>query len=157
MTKSSNVNFDVAAVRNDFPVLKQEIHNHPLVYLDSAATTLKPQCVIDAISDYYGKYSANIHRGVHQLSELATDKFEKARDVLQNFIGAEKREEIIFTSGTTASLNMIALGYGRANLQKGDEIIISEAEHHSNIVPWQFLCEQIGCVLKVAPKNNHGE
>ncbi len=150
-------NFDINKIREDFPILKTEIYGKPLIYLDNAATTQKPQCVIDAVTNYYLSENSNIHRGVHYLSELATKKYENARNTIQKFINAEKSQEIIFTRGTTESLNLFASSFGRMFLKAGDEILISTMEHHSNIVPWQMLCEQIGCVLKVIPINDEGE
>lgn len=149
--------FDVLKYRSDFPNLHINVHGKPLVYLDNAATTLKPRCVIDTMNGYYSIGTANVHRGVHFLSEQATAAFEYSRQVLQQFLHAKKAEEIIFTKGATESLNLIAQSYGRHFLKKGDEIVISHMEHHSNIVPWQMLCEQIGCVLKVVPINEQGE
>ncbi len=149
--------FDIQRYRADFPNLKITVHGKPLVYLDNAATTLKPRCVIDAMNTYYTTGVANVHRGVHYLSEQATAAFEYSREVVRQFLQASKIQEIIFTKGATESLNLIAQSYGRHFLNKGDEIIISHMEHHSNIVPWQILCEQVGCVLKVVPINPQGE
>jgi len=149
--------FNVQKLRQDFPNLNLQVHGKPLVYLDNAATTLKPRCVIDAMNAYYTRGVANVHRGVHYLSEQATAAFEFSRQVVRQFIHARRVEEIIFTKGATESLNLIAQSYGRNFLKKGDEIIISHMEHHSNIVPWQILCQQIGCVLKVIPINDRGE
>jgi cysteine desulfurase/selenocysteine lyase len=149
--------FDVHKYRADFPNLKVNVHGKPLVYLDNAATTLKPRCVIDAVHTYYSIGASNVHRGVHYLSEQATAAFEYSRQIVRQFINASKVDEVIFTKGATESLNLIAQSYGRAFLKSGDEIIISHMEHHSNIVPWQLLCEQIGCVLKVIPINDQGE
>jgi cysteine desulfurase/selenocysteine lyase len=149
--------FDVAAVRRDFPILAEEINGHPLVYLDNAATTQKPQCVIDTVEAYYRSRNANIHRGVHSLSEQATAAFEGVRETVRAFINAASAAEVIFTRGTTESINLVAQSYGRSRLKAGDEILIGESEHHSNIVPWQLLCEQIGSILKVAPINDAGE
>ncbi|MCR9066293.1 MAG: cysteine desulfurase [Cytophagales bacterium] len=146
-----------AKVREQFPILHQEINGKPLVYFDNAATTQKPQVVIDAISGYYSGYNANIHRGIHHLAEKATSAFEQTRKGIQRFLNAAKQEEIIFTYGTTDGINLIAQTYGRAFLNEGDEIIISTMEHHSNIVPWQMLCEEKGCILKVIPINDEGE
>lgn len=150
-------NFDVQKYRADFPNLKINVHGKPLVYLDNAATTLKPRCVIDAMNAYYVTGVANVHRGVHYLSEQATAAFEYSRQVVRQFLHARKVQEIIFTKGATESINLIAQSYGQKFLNKGDEIIISYMEHHSNIVPWQILCEQKGCVLKVIPINEKGE
>jgi cysteine desulfurase/selenocysteine lyase len=148
---------DVAAVRRQFPVLERQVKGKPLVYLDNAATAQKPQAVIDALVDYYSRYNANIHRGIHTLAEEATAAFEATRDAAQRFIGAGAREEIIFTRGTTESINLVAATWGRANIQAGDEIIISTMEHHSNIVPWQVLCQEKGATLRVIPINDAGE
>jgi cysteine desulfurase / selenocysteine lyase len=149
--------FDVNRYRAEFPNLKTIVHGKPLVYLDNAATTLKPRCVIDAINAYYVTGVSNVHRGVHFLSEQATAAFEYSRQVVRQFLHASKVHEIIFTKGATESLNLIAQSYGRHFLKKGDEIVISHMEHHSNIVPWQMLCQQTGCVLKVVPINERGE
>ena len=148
---------DVMAIRQQFPVLNREVKGKPLVYFDNAATTQKPQTVIDVLADYYNGYNANIHRGIHTLAEEATAAFELSRDAVQQFINAATREEIIFTKGTTESINLVAYTWGRQNIQAGDEIIISTMEHHSNIVPWQILCQEKGAVLKVIPVNDHGE
>ena len=138
-------------IREDFPILSERVNNRPLVYLDNAATTQKPQCVIDAIAEAYGKWNANVHRGVHHLSQVATQKHEQARKILASFIHAHSEEEIIFTKGTTDSINMLAFSFGEAMLSEGDEIIVSQLEHHSNIVPWQMLCERKKAILKVIP------
>jgi len=148
---------DVQKIRKDFPVLKRKVHGKPLVYLDNAATTLKPQSVINAVSHHYSMESANIHRGVHHLSELATSAYEKTRETVKKFINARSTKEIIFTRGTTDSINLVCQSYGRSFLKKGDEIIITAMEHHSNIVPWQILKDEIGCILKVVPINKQGE
>ena len=147
---------DVVRLRQDFPILRREFDGRPLVYLDNAATTQKPWPVIDAERHYYAHYNANIHRGVHRLSQEATEAYEAARDKVQAFIHAAQREEIVFTSGTTASINLVASSYGAA-LQPGDEIVVSEMEHHSNIVPWQLLCQRSGAVLRVAPIDDAGQ
>ncbi len=149
--------FDVDDVRKDFPILHQEINGHPLAYLDNGATSQKPRAVIDAVRDYYEKHNANIHRGVHYLSEQATQDYEAARDTAQRFINAEDRCEIINVRGTTEAINLVAQSYARPRLEPGDEIVISTMEHHSNIVPWQMLCEQTGAKLKVAPISDEGE
>ena len=149
--------FDVERVREDFPNLSREVQGKPLIYLDNAATTLKAQVVIDAVTDYYAKYSANVHRGVHTLSEEATIHYEGTREKVRSFINARDKSEIIFTSGTTAAINLVAQSFGRSHLREGDEVLISQMEHHSNIVPWQILADQIGIVLKVAPMNEKGE
>ena len=143
--------------RADFPILKTEIYNRPLVYLDNAATTQKPQRVIDAISDYYLSTNSNVHRGLHYLSEKATAAQEQARQVVQKYLNARSPREIIFTKGTTDSINLVAFSFGEAFIQPGDEIIVSEMEHHSNFVPWQLLCERKGATLKVIPFDDNGE
>jgi cysteine desulfurase / selenocysteine lyase len=148
---------DIPAIRQEFPILSREVKGRPLIYLDNAATTQKPQRVIDAIIHYYTYYNANIHRGIHTLAEEATAAFEQTRDAVKEFIGAGSREEIIFTKGTTEGINLVAYTWGRKNIQEGDEIIISHMEHHSNIVPWQLLCEEKKAVLKVIPVNDAGE
>jgi cysteine desulfurase / selenocysteine lyase len=148
---------DIAAIRREFPILNREVKGRPLIYLDNAATTQKPQQVIDALIHYYTNYNANIHRGIHTLAEEATADFEQTRDAVKSFIGAGSREEIIFTRGTTEGINLVAYSWGRKNIRTGDEIIISNMEHHSNIVPWQLLCEEKGAVLKVIPINDNGE
>ncbi len=150
-------NFDVERIRKDFPILNEKIHGRPLVYLDNAATSQKPQMVIDALTRYYAEQNSNIHRGVHYLSQLATREYEDARVKIQHFINAADSHEIIFTSGTTAGINLVALSYGRKFVHAGDEIIISTMEHHSNIVPWQMLCEQTGATLRIIPINDAGE
>ncbi len=147
--------FDVQKIREDFPILQRKVNGYPLVYLDNAATTQKPQVVIDSIVDYYSNYNANIHRGVHSLSQEATDAFESARQKIQKHFNAKNPYEIIFTSGTTHGINMIASGFS-GFIGKEDEIIVSAMEHHSNIVPWQMLCEKTGATLKVLPMNKEG-
>ncbi len=149
--------FDVTAVRRDFPILAQQIHGKPLAYLDNAASSQRPQSVIDAISHYYEHDHANVHRGVHTLSQRATDAYEGARDVVRRFIHAKDTKEIIFVRGTTEAINLVAQSFARPQLQPGDEILISGLEHHANIVPWQLVCEQTGAVLKVIPISNAGE
>ncbi len=148
---------DVYAIRRQFPVLNREVKGKPLVYFDNAATSQKPQSVIDALVNYYSGYNANIHRGIHTLAEEATLAFESTRDAVQQFINAESREQIIFTRGTTEGINLVAYTWGRQNIKAGDEIIISTMEHHSNIVPWQILCEEKGAVLKVIPISDEGD
>jgi cysteine desulfurase/selenocysteine lyase len=148
--------FDIDKIRAEFPILKRTVNGKPLVYFDNAATSQTPQIVIDAIVDYYSNYNANIHRGVHTLSQEATDKYEEARIKLQKHFNANKSHEIIFTSGTTHSINIVATGFSSL-LKKGDEVIVSALEHHSNIVPWQMLCERTGAILKVIPMNEEGE
>jgi cysteine desulfurase / selenocysteine lyase len=148
---------DIAGIRREFPILNREVKGKPLIYLDNAATTQKPREVIDALIQYYTNYNANIHRGIHTLAEEATAAFEMTRDVVKDFIGAFSREEIIFTKGTTEGINLVAYTWGRKNIHAGDEIIISTMEHHSNIVPWQILCEEKNAILKVIPINDAGE
>ena len=148
---------DIASIRKDFPILNEVINGKQLVYFDNAATTQKPSVVLDALSGYYEHYNANIHRGIHHLAEKATAAFEDSRKRLQAFINAPSAEQVIFTYGTTDSINLVAQTYGRKFLKKGDEIIISTMEHHSNIVPWQMLCEENGCILRVIPINEEGE
>lgn len=147
---------DINKTRQDFPILKRQVNGKPLVYFDNAATSQTPQQVIDVIVDYYSNYNANIHRGVHALSQEATDKYEEARLTIQHHFNAEKAHEIIFTSGTTHSINLVANGFATL-LQKDDELIVSALEHHSNIVPWQMLCEKTGAILKVIPMTLEGE
>jgi len=149
--------FDVNKIRQDFPILAEKIRGKDLVYLDNAATCQKPQAVIDSIVQVYSHDYANIHRGVHTLSVRSTDKFEAARTKVKNFINANSDKEIIFVRGATEAINLVAQTYGKANIKAGDEILITAMEHHSNIVPWQMLCEQTGAVLKVAPMNHQGE
>ncbi len=149
--------FDVARVRQDFPILATKVHGKPLVYFDNGATSQKPQCVIAAIEHSYRAENSNIHRGVHHLSEQATAAYEAARGKLRGFINARSDKEIIFVRGTTEAINLVAQSYGRAFLKAGDEIIVSAMEHHSNIVPWQMLCEQVGAKLRVIPINHDGE
>jgi cysteine desulfurase/selenocysteine lyase len=147
---------DIETIRKDFPILKRKVNGYPLIYLDNAATSQTPLQVINVIVDYYSRYNANIHRGIHTLSQEATDAFEKARRTIQNHINAQESHEIIFTSGTTHSINLVANGFG-SFLSKNDEILVSAMEHHSNIVPWQMLCERTGAKLKVIPMNHLGE
>jgi cysteine desulfurase / selenocysteine lyase len=148
---------DVHSIRKQFPILEQQVKGYPLVYFDNAATSQKPQVVIDALVNYYTGYNANIHRGIHSLAEQATAAFEATRDAAQAYINASSREEIIFTRGTTEGINLVAYTWGRQNVKAGDEVIISHIEHHSNIVPWQILCEEKGATLKVIPVNSEGE
>ncbi len=148
--------FDVQKVRADFPILSQKVNGKPLVYFDNGATSQKPQVVIDAISKYYSEINANIHRGVHTLSQLATDAYEASRNTIQNHLNAKHNHEIIFTSGTTFGINLVANGFASL-LKVGDEVMVSALEHHSNIVPWQFLCEKTGAKLVVIPMNEKGE
>lgn len=148
--------FNVEATRKDFPILNRTVNGKPLIYLDNAATSQTPQQVIDVIVDYYSNYNANIHRGVHSLSQEATDAYEQSRIKIQKHFNAKQSHEIIFTSGTTHGINLVANGFSSL-LKKGDEIIVSALEHHSNIVPWQMLCERTGAILKVIPMNTDGE
>ncbi len=151
------VSFDVEKIRKDFPILKELVHGKPLCYLDNAATTQKPQAVIDSIVKYYSTINSNIHRGVHYLSVTATDAFENARTKVKNFINASSEKEIVFTRGATESINLVANSFGRNNLNNGDEIIISGMEHHSNIVPWQLIAAEKKAVIKVIPITDEGE
>jgi len=148
--------FDAARLREEFPILHQTVRGRPLVYLDNAATTQKPRAVIDALVAYYERDNANIHRGVHLLSQRATDAFEKARGKVARFLGAAETREIVFTRGTTEAINLVAQSFGRAHVGPGDEIVITALEHHSNIVPWQMLCEEKGARLRVAPIDDDG-
>lgn len=148
--------FDVNAIRAQFPILSRELDGKPLVYLDNAATTQKPQCVIDAIVDYYSTCNSNVHRGAHQLADEATRRYENARDIIADFINAGSRNEIIWTSGTTESINVVAHGLG-LRLKAGEEVLVTEMEHHANLVTWQQACKQAGAILKVAPINDAGE
>lgn len=159
MTQTATIqkSLDVYSIRQQFPILNREVKGKPLVYFDNAATTQKPQSVIDALVNYYTEYNANIHRGLHSLAEEATAAFEATRDAIQQFIHAASREQIIFTGGTTEGINLVAFTWGRQNIKAGDEIIISTMEHHSNIVPWQILCEEKDAVLKIIPINDEGE
>jgi cysteine desulfurase / selenocysteine lyase len=149
--------FDVERVRRDFPILDQKVRNHPLVYLDNAATSQKPLAVIEAVSRYYLHDNANIHRGVHELSQRATRDYEEARAKIQRFINAGSDREIVFTGGTTGAINLVAQSYGRSHVREGDEIVLTTMEHHSNIVPWQILAEEKGARLKIAPVDERGE
>ncbi|RAJ82349.1 cysteine desulfurase/selenocysteine lyase [Chitinophaga dinghuensis] len=148
---------DVAAVRKDFPILQQQVHGKTLVYLDNGATTQKPKVVIDTIERYYETYNSNVHRGVHHLSQVATDAYEKARQTVAGYINAPNANQVIFTKGTTDGINLVANAMSRRFLKKGDSVIISAMEHHSNIVPWQMACEDSGATLKVIPINDKGE
>lgn len=160
-TESSTIEkadfYDIKNIREDFPILKKLIHGKPLCYLDNAATSQKPQVVVDALNNFYLSQNANVHRGVHHLSEVSTKAFEDARIKIKEFINASSDKEIIFTRGTTEAINLVAYSYGRKNINEGDEIIISHMEHHSNIVPWQILCEEKKAKLKVIPVNENGE
>ena len=144
-------NYDIDSIRADFPILSERVHDHPLVYLDNGATAQKPKAVIDRIQAYYEAENSNIHRGVHFLSQQATDRYEAARERVRQFINAAHAHEVIFTRGTTESINLVASAYGRQQIQAGDEVLISTMEHHSNIVPWQLLCEEKGATLKSHP------
>ena len=149
--------FDVERIREDFPILNRRVHGKPLVYLDNAATGQKPQVVIDAVNRYYSTENSNVHRGIHFLSERLTEAYEGARSKVKRFLNASNTREIVFVRGTTEGINLIAQSYGSTFIKEGDEIIISAMEHHSNIVPWQILCEQVGAVLRVVPINHDGE
>jgi len=153
----SGAGFDVERARADFPILQQKVHGKPLVYLDNAATAQKPRAVIDAICRYYEGTNSNVHRGVHFLSEQATNEFDNVRETARRFLNAGSTKEIIFVRGTTEAINLVAHSYGRSHLRAGDEIIVSEMEHHSNIVPWQLVCEERGATIRVAPINDAGE
>lgn len=155
--KQTVIDFSMEKIRRDFPILSRSVHGKPLVYLDNAASAQKPNLVIDAIKKYYLTENANVHRGVHYLSELATKKYESARVTVQKFLNAESEREIIFVRGATEAINLVAATFGRKNVHAGDEVLITELEHHSNIVPWQMLCEEKGAKLRVAPINDDGE
>lgn len=157
LTIHKNADLDIEKIRKEFPVLEQQVNGKPLIYFDNAATTQKPKVVIDALIEYYSGYNANIHRGIHTLAEKATAAYEATRETVRSFINAESTEQVIFTRGTTEGINLVASAYGKAFIKEGDEIIISGLEHHSNIVPWQILCEEKGAVLKVIPVNEQGE
>jgi len=148
---------DIAEIRADFPLLSRNVYGKKLVYFDNGATTQKPQCVIDTVNEVYKTYNSNIHRGVHALSDIASEEYEKAREKVRSFINAGRKEEIIFTSGTTGSINAVAFSFGERFIKPGDEIIISHLEHHANIVPWQMMCERKGARLRVIPINDSGE
>jgi cysteine desulfurase/selenocysteine lyase len=147
----------IKEIRNDFPILKTKIYGKPFVYLDNAATTQKPKCVIDEVSNFYANYNSNIHRGVHFLSQRATAKYEEARGIVQKFINAKSFEEVIFTRGATESINLIAATFGDMRVKEGDEVLISHLEHHANIVPWQILCSRKKAKLVVVPIDNNGD
>ena len=149
--------FDIKAIRDQFPILKRQVNGYPLAYFDNAATTQKPQSVIDALTDFYSNYNSNIHRGVHTLAEEATSAFEKTRGALQRLVNAREKEEIIFTKGTSEGINLVASSYGRKFISSGDEIIVTRLEHHSNIVPWQMLAEEKDAILNVAAVKPNGE
>jgi cysteine desulfurase/selenocysteine lyase len=148
---------DVEKIRGDFPILQRSVRGHPLVYLDNAATTQKPQVVIDSLVEYYTELNSNVHRGVHYLSEQATLRYEGGRARVRKFLNAASDREIIFTRGTTEGINLVAQSYGRTTLKEGDEVVISAMEHHSNIVPWQMVCEQTGASLRVIPIDDNGD
>ncbi|MGD0340903.1 MAG: cysteine desulfurase [Bacteroidales bacterium] len=148
---------DISDIRKDFPILNRKVYNKPLVYFDNGATTQKPQCVIDAVDEVFTTYNANIHRGVHALSDKASEEYENAREEVRSFINAGKKEEIIFTSGATGSINTVAFSFGERYIRRGDEIILSNLEHHANIVPWQMMCERKNAKLRVIPINDNGE
>ena len=150
-------NFDITQIRADFPNLDVQINGKPIVYFDNGATTFKPKAVIDSLQEHYTKRTSNIHRGLHTLSEEATTEFESSRETVRDFINAKNVEEIIFTGGTTDSINLVSQCFSKAFLKEGDEVLISHMEHHSNIVPWQMVCEEKGCILKVIPINQDGE
>ena len=156
-TPAATSPLDVARIREDFPILRQTVNGHPLVYLDNAATSQKPQVVIDALVNYYTTENSNVHRGVHTLSQEATEDYEGARSKVRRLLNAEKDEEIIFVRGTTEGINLVAHSFGRANIGPGDEVVISCLEHHSNIVPWQIICQERGARLRVVPINDAGE
>jgi cysteine desulfurase/selenocysteine lyase len=156
-TLAGTAQFDVEEIRKDFPILTEKVYGKPLVFLDNAATSQKPQVVIDTLIDYYTHYNANIHRGVYSLSQKASDAFDQVRTKIQKFINAATEREIIFTRGTTDGINLVAATFGRMQLKQGDEVLISAMEHHSNIVPWQILCEEKGALLKVIPINDAGD
>src|SRR5690554_5137979 len=151
------MSFNVSKIREDFPILTQKVYGKPLVYFDNAATTQKPQCVLDTIEYFHNKINSNIHRGVHSLSVESTEAYEQARETVRQFVNAKSTNEIIFTSGTTASINLVAFSFGEAFISEGDEVIVSEMEHHSNIVPWQLMCERKKATLRVLPFDDNGE
>ncbi len=148
---------DISEIRSDFPILQRRVYDKPLIYFDNGATTQKPLCVAEAVKEVYTAYNGNIHRGVHAMSDLTSEAYENAREKVRAFINAGKREEIVFTSGTTGSINTVAFSFGERFIERGDEIIVSNLEHHANIVPWQMMCERKGAVLKVIPVNDNGE
>jgi cysteine desulfurase/selenocysteine lyase len=148
---------DISEIRADFPLLQRKVYDKPLIYFDNGATTQKPMCVLDAVREVYTNYNGNVHRGVHAMSDMTSEAYENAREKVRAFIHAGKREEIVFTSGTTGSINSIAFSFGERYIKPGDEIILSNLEHHANIVPWQMMCERKGAMLKVIPVNDSGE
>ena len=158
LSPSSDIaHFDAEKVRADFPALHQQVHGQPLVYLDSAASTQKPQVVIDALSEFYSRHYSNVHRGVHHLSQIATDLYEDARNTVRSFLNARHDAEIVFVRGTTEAINLVAQTFGRSEIGAGDEVIISEMEHHANIVPWQMICQEKGAQLRVIPIDENGD
>ncbi|MCF8225097.1 MAG: cysteine desulfurase [Bacteroidales bacterium] len=157
MIKTGVLNFDVKKIRDDFPILREKVYGKPLVYLDNGATTQKPKIVIEKLEEIYGKKNSSIHRGIHFLSEQMTEAYEEARDTVRKFINAESTTEIVFTHGTTSAINAVTFSFGEKYIRENDEILISEMEHHSNIVPWQMLCERKNATLKVIPFNDNGE
>ncbi|OLO07711.1 cysteine sulfinate desulfinase [Salinicola sp. MH3R3-1] len=156
MTALTDLTLDLAAIRQDFPILEREVHGQPLIYLDNAATSQTPVAVIDSLSDYYRRYNANIHRGLHTLADEATAAYEGVRSTVQRHINAFEPREIVFTRGTTEAINLVANSWGRANLKAGDEVMVSLMEHHSNIVPWQLLERELGIVIRVIPVDSRG-
>jgi cysteine desulfurase/selenocysteine lyase len=148
---------DISEIRADFPILQRRVYDKPLIYFDNGATTQKPLCVLDTVREVYTTYNGNVHRGVHAMSDMTSEAFENARDKVRSFINAGKREEIVFTSGTTGSINSIAFSFGERYIEPGDEIILSNLEHHANIVPWQMMCGRKGATLRVIPVNDNGE
>jgi cysteine desulfurase / selenocysteine lyase len=148
---------EIDEIRSDFPILGTKVYDRPLIYFDNGATTQKPKCVIDAMTSVYTSYNANIHRGVHYLSDISSEAYENSREKVRSFINAGKKEEIVFTSGTTGSINGVAFSFGERYINRGDEIIISHLEHHANIVPWQMMCERKDALLRVIPVNENGE
>lgn len=148
---------DISEIRADFPILQRKVYDKPLIYFDNGATTQKPLCVLDTVKEVYTNYNGNIHRGVHAMSDMTSEAYENAREKVRSFINAGRREEIVFTSGTTGSINGIAFSFGERYIKPGDEIILSSLEHHANIVPWQMMCERKGAILKVIPVNDNGE
>ena len=152
-----STSYDIAAIRQDFPILSRTVYDRPLVYLDNGATTQKPLCVLDAMREEYLNVNANVHRGVHYLSQQATDLHEAARETVRRFINAASTEEIVFTRGTTEAVNLVAFAFGEKFIREGDEIIVSTMEHHSNIVPWQLMAARKGATIKVIPINDLGE
>src|SRR3989337_1548228 len=153
----TKIALDTEKIRKDFPILKREIHGKPLVYFDNAATSQKPKQVIDAISDYYKQHNANVHRGVHKLSEEATAAFEGARKKIADFVNAGDVRQIVFTRNATEAINLVAYSWGRKNIKKGDEILLTQMEHHSNLVPWQMLAREVGAKRQFIPINQQGE